>query len=398
MTGHHSTEGVANALAGLWNAIASKFRRSPEYTEVYLYEQAYLEDTDHLQRMADKFARRGRTLRHFSWWTLFGSLIVIVVGIVVFLVPTRFTDADATRKELDAAMQVKGGLLTGEAKAEVEYLQARDLYNLYGLFYEIRNSLKNYQFGADLDGSDFYQRRLTYGDGASRQLASKNPIKQRFNFEFFQWHSEKSVVTISSEAFVAAANELTLEGISPSRLAAAFDDLNRSIGDSENEPTAVKNLIRELDKYETAYLAAQAKQEALLAELGEDAKAKLQTVEQLMAAEKRISDALLSVNRGNTIWASQPWATLIAIRIGIVVLLLYLTTVLLATYRYTLTLAAYYVARADALQLLSHQPKNRLIDVEEMKSLVPLLSPDAYRIDKESVPYDSLSQLPQGQK
>jgi hypothetical protein len=108
----------------------------------------------------------------------------------------------------------------------------------------------------------------------------------------------------------------------------------------------------------------------------------------------RITEALLKAAQGDSGGVGRKWTEILTVRIGVVVLLLYLTTILLSTYRYTFTLAAYYTARGDAFQALSHRPSDRLIDLEELRSLVPLLSPDDYRIDKESVPYEHIGRSP----
>jgi hypothetical protein len=63
-------------------------------------------------------------------------------------------------------------------------------------------------------------------------------------------------------------------------------------------------------------------------------------------------------------------------RIGIIVLLIFLLQILVPTYRYNHRLAAYYAARADALEILSKLPDNKL------DSLVDILSPDSLDFGK----------------
>jgi hypothetical protein len=63
-------------------------------------------------------------------------------------------------------------------------------------------------------------------------------------------------------------------------------------------------------------------------------------------------------------------------RIGIIVLLIFLLQILVPTYRYNHKLAAYYAARADALELMSKIPDNKL------ETLVEIFSPDALDFGK----------------
>lgn len=58
-------------------------------------------------------------------------------------------------------------------------------------------------------------------------------------------------------------------------------------------------------------------------------------------------------------------------RVCIVVLLIFLLQILVPTYRYNIKLAAYYSARADALELLARVPDHTL------DKLIPILSPDS---------------------
>jgi ribosomal protein S27AE len=63
-------------------------------------------------------------------------------------------------------------------------------------------------------------------------------------------------------------------------------------------------------------------------------------------------------------------------RIGIIVLLIFLLQILVPTYRYNLKLAAYYEARADALEILSKLPDHKL------DNLILILSPDSLDFGK----------------
>ncbi|QDV81737.1 hypothetical protein [Planctomycetes bacterium TBK1r] len=388
---------VTAAIGQLFRSIRSKWKGPPDYGEVYRREQ--VEPTEHLQQIADKFADRGRRLGRRAGWMLAFSLLFIVGGIAVFLVPTEFTDAVAAEREVDEASEVKSGILTQEAEAEVAYLRGRDLYNLYGIFHELDMTLGNYQPGADLAGSPFYGPRIQWARDASRELSASEPTDKRYPFDSFQYHHiEGTTATkVPADVFRLAGQQMRTSGIDLPFLTISLEQLSLAIG-GEDEEQAVRTLQRELLALRPLYEDAKREMDRMFVQLDDEAKNRLATTEQLLEAEKRISDALLEVNQTQSDWANQPWVTLLAVRGGVVVLLLYLTTVLLASYRYTQTLSAYYLARADALQLLSHQVDDRLIDAEELQVLLPLLSPDSYRIDQPPAPYESIGQAVAGNR
>jgi hypothetical protein len=303
--------------------------------------------------------------------------------------PTKFTDVSAEQQRIDEAIEEKERLITRDAEAEIELLRARNLYHLFGLFREVENQLNGYTSERIRNGSDFFVRLIGDGRDASRQLASEAPSDRRYNFDKFSYHDRVGLVSISPEVFQAASELITAKGLSPDRIQSAYDDLYAA-GEPNEEVNAAKTLTGILHELSPIYEDAKQKKDELYASLGEGAEQRLQTVELLMQAERRVSKALMDVTRANTGWTSQTWVALLVIRIGTVILLLYLTSVLLSTYRYTLTLAAYYTARADALQLLSRQPLSRVVDVKELQALIPMLSPDDYRIDQPPVPYETL--------
>ena len=390
-------ETISSAFLNLLGAIRNAFRLKREYRQVYLHELIYREETDHLQRMADKFADRGRGLRRVAWLTLGVSLVLIVVGISIFLIPTRFTQTDLAREEIDEASEERSVTLIEAAEVEVQYLAARDLYNLFGIFHELYGYLDlSYQPAENLTGSELRKRRLRYARGASNQFLLSSPVSKRYTLTGFQYHDyETGIISVPAEVFNEAANRINASGGDTALLAEAFDKLDDAIGSNEQDQ-AVLRIKRELKPLEVLYSSATQDMENLYLALDEDAKGRVDSTRQLLAAEKRISDALLRINEAKSGWANQPWVTLLSVRIGIIVLLLYLTTVLLATYRYTLTLSAYYFARADALQLLSGQPEDRLFDFAELVALIPMLSPDNYRVDHVKTPYEAIGEATRG--
>ena len=88
------------------------------------------------------------------------------------------------------------------------------------------------------------------------------------------------------------------------------------------------------------------------------------------------------------------WVPDLTLRAGAVILLLFLTQVLLSAYRYTLGLSTYYLARADAIQLLQPKAGNATwYDIGELKTLVDNFSPTSISIDAVQSPTDQVADL-----
>ncbi|HVE72381.1 MAG TPA: hypothetical protein VNI54_13540 [Thermoanaerobaculia bacterium] len=71
----------------------------------------------------------------------------------------------------------------------------------------------------------------------------------------------------------------------------------------------------------------------------------------------------------------------VSTRIGAVLMLIFLVQILVGLYRYNMRLAAYYDARADALEVASIGDSG--LDVHELHQLTQLWSPDEIRFGKE---------------
>jgi hypothetical protein len=88
------------------------------------------------------------------------------------------------------------------------------------------------------------------------------------------------------------------------------------------------------------------------------------------------------------------WVPDLTLRVGAVILLLFLTQILIGAYRYTISLSSYYLARADAIQLLQPQAHNASwYNIEHFKSLLHELSPDSLEIERVSTPSDQIVDL-----
>jgi len=88
------------------------------------------------------------------------------------------------------------------------------------------------------------------------------------------------------------------------------------------------------------------------------------------------------------------WVPSLTVRVGAVVLLLFLTQVLLATYRFTMSLSTFYDGIGDAIQML--QPgasRDKWYQVEHLQLLSQMLIPGTVRIDPVADPSQHLTEL-----
>lgn len=116
-----------------------------------------------------------------------------------------------------------------------------------------------------------------------------------------------------------------------------------------------------------------------------------QTIESNIAdIEKQLTE--VRAERDKILFMS--WVPDLTLRVGAVILLLFLTQILLSAYRYTISLSAFYLARADAIQLLQPQQDNATwYKIEHLEKLLDKLSPDAISIDSVQSPTDQAVDL-----
>lgn len=88
------------------------------------------------------------------------------------------------------------------------------------------------------------------------------------------------------------------------------------------------------------------------------------------------------------------WLPDLTVRAGAVVLLLFLTRILLTTYRYTVGLATFYMARSDVIQMLQPGKENTSwYQPEQLKILVECMSPDSLKVEPITDPTEYVTRL-----
>lgn len=115
---------------------------------------------------------------------------------------------------------------------------------------------------------------------------------------------------------------------------------------------------------------------------------------QLNKQKERLEGELVKVREQREKILFMAWIPGLTLRVGTVVLLLFLTQILLATYRYTVGLSGFYLARSDAIQLvqcdLANPPRYAL---EQLQILMEALTPSRYRVDPVKDPSEHLTDL-----
>ena len=86
------------------------------------------------------------------------------------------------------------------------------------------------------------------------------------------------------------------------------------------------------------------------------------------------------------------WLPSLTLRIGIVVLLLFLTQILLSTFRYLVALSGFYYGRADAVHLLQTKGDDSY-SIIDLKELASITTPGELKIDAVKDPTEQLTGL-----
>lgn len=385
---------LGSAIRDGWKQLLSGMDGSTEYDLVFLSATDSEHRRVHLTQMARKFSGRARVLKRIAVGLLLAVATLIVVGMLVFLMPTRFSDAtspetivlDATKQKADVGRQ--------QATAIVEYLAARDKYYVYAILRDCQLRLAALRTNSEsLMGNPSAESRIQLGLAVCRALPPPDDLERTFKVRHLQGFDRTTdTVSITSQTFELVARDLLNHGVSPKDLVAEFLWLKEKIylGDVDHQRSAIDRVTNSLRETEELYKAAKDEKEDLYARLDQAKRDSLAIQEQVIEAETKIANAVLEINQLQTNWRNSPVFTTLAIRIGIVVLLLYLTSIILATYRYTMSLAAFYQTRVDAIQLLSSQPVDRLFDAGEFGQLVAHLSADRFQIDPVAAPYDNI--------
>lgn len=133
----------------------------------------------------------------------------------------------------------------------------------------------------------------------------------------------------------------------------------------------------------------------LASQRDEEQKTIVETKRQTLAKEKAdLDQKLTSVRQQREKILFMAWVPGLTLRVGAIVMLLFLTQILLATYRYAAGISAFYLARSDAIQLMQAHPDNpRRYVIEQLQALMDVLTPSRYQIDAVKDPAEHVTEL-----
>ena len=161
-----------------------------------------------------------------------------------------------------------------------------------------------------------------------------------------------------------------LQKLAESAMLSSLDQVNRQI-ETQNREAALA-----LEKWQREASFREEERQAI--------EANIASVEEQLKEVRAERDKILFMS----------WVPDLTLRVGAVILLLFLTQVLLGAYRYTISLSTFYLARADAIQLLQPQAgQGTWYNIEHLKTLLEKLSPDAISIESVKSPNDHLADL-----
>lgn len=159
----------------------------------------------------------------------------------------------------------------------------------------------------------------------------------------------------------------------------------------------IDDYFAKLDQVKERIAARKRDLEQQAQEAGESAVAEDQKRQQLQDQRQQIKEQLDEFRLQREKIVFMAWLPDLTIRVGIVILLLFLTQVFLATYRYTLSLSSFYLARSDAIQMLqSTTDWSTRYELDQLTALTDALSPEGHRVDAVRDPTESLTELVRG--
>ncbi|WP_442505887.1 hypothetical protein SH528x_004701 [Novipirellula sp. SH528] len=204
------------------------------------------------------------------------------------------------------------------------------------------------------------------------------------------------------QALLLIREELEQQGEPLNEIHARIEDLEKLIQSATKEAlTTAKNSLA------SQQLTAIASVDSAIRKKHEESKLRLERLQReapfreeerqsiqsnIEAVEKQLTE--VRAERDKILFMS--WVPGLTLRVGIVVLLLFFSQILLSAYRYTISLSAFYLSRADAIQLLQPQSgRETWYDINQLSVLVKNLSPNTndLTIDTVSSPNEQVTDL-----
>lgn len=387
-------------LVCLWHSITYPFVSCWRWGCDTLFYEEYSasfqgSEAEHLKALASKFFQRGRMFFGVSLALLVACFICVGFGVAAFLFPTYLTDVDAKNDRLKEIQK------TVEDNVEKQ----RTIEKQVKFDEEFKDALAPLR--------SFYEHIETKTNAYARNPASVTPYEPPGTFnntllpylKALQSGQETHTLTFKGNLFANDGPQVigkeVLQKVSKlienrQSPVSTFVSQLEQIKRAENEDS-VKATMERLNELKSELQWTKEEFSSALTRLTSsyetqseflDAKYDLQSEIAMLGLEgaKLITEQVLEEERS----AWERWLPILSIRVGVVILFLFLTRILLETYRYTTALSAFYRARGDALQMLGEGTKDKPLDSDQYAKLLIALAPENYRIDKIDSPENNL--------
>ena len=329
----------------------------------------------------------------------------MAVGILAFLLPTRFADIGGTsalEKELTGVRAELDEVRLSAAGRESDVYDSRERVHLQ---LPLVATLAQLRGAADEDlaalvrgGSSVFAAKLLPvavqtaealaepdGGAVRLDLTDVLPVPYR--------RIEYAPLEVSAEARAAVGRGAAEAGLKPGDLLKKLEKLREDIRGGTGSVSSAAVLREALTPYEGLFKSSHEEYLALREKLdraGGAAERRTRRVLDLERRERELEEALrrqTSENAGVSVWLP-----VLGVRVLIVVLLLYVTRILLATYRYSVSISAFYASRADSLQMVGDRPDGSVLDTDEYDKLTGALTP-SHAVDPVLSPDETLGNL-----
>lgn len=388
----HVCSSVRSSLAS-WRKGWTGLLFYPEYSGSFSGNESA-----HLQQLAEKFFQRGRMFFGVSLTLLVACFVCVGFGVATFLYPTYWTDVNAADSRLEEIKATVAKNVDQQRDIEKQAKDAdefKDGLALLRSFYE-HLSIKTKSYERDPGSAIRYEPPREFHDSLMPYLEALQSGAKSHTITFVSNRFADDKPQMIGEEVMGRVRELIELRQAP--VSKVIQDLKKikAAEDAESIKAVMKHLsdlkpqlawiVEEFNAAaDQLTLSIEAQKEFL------DTKFDLQSENAMLGIEgaKLITQQVLEEQ--SSAW--ERWLPVLSIRVGVVILFLFLTRILLETYRYTTALSAFYRARGDALQMLGEGTKEAPLDSEQFAKLLIALAPENYRIDKIDSPENNLLAL-----
>ncbi|UUO04983.1 hypothetical protein M4951_16515 [Blastopirellula sp. J2-11] len=361
-------------------------RRNPSAES---FQEVWLSSEPHLQRIADKFFSRGKRQNFTANILLCVAIVLVFIGMLAFLYPTNFSDASSG--EIDNRLEELRRDLREISEQETDIEQRLVTQSQVRAGLAPFNELKNFLFNLSSAGKLAEQRP---GDTVSQRFVDTKqllvaiqtpPEKYSLDLRNYSYTGSqpKRIEALSMQSLLALRTTIEAGGINVPTLTENVEKLSKSVGSPMLADQAL--FASAYEDLEVLAKAFQSEEDAI-AELQRQVDALGQVATQRQQKKEELQQEIAQVLAIRELEHAagvnlQSWIPVLSVRVGVVILLLFLVQILLATYRYSMSLGAFFTARGDAMQLVSAGAGNELMNREQLKELVQVLAPDQLKID-----------------